>query len=127
MVPCRCRDKRPDEPASFSIFSPTAPSVGRKSQVHVVKKTTGRHYAMKIQHKAELLRSFARSLNRLDNEKVRFGPERHPAPVWTRLEVGSLGAFSPRQNREPNRGQHPGGIAGGFGKAPGDENGCRKA
>ncbi|CAM9605987.1 unnamed protein product, partial [Laminaria digitata] len=38
--------------------------------VHVVKRTTGRHYAMKIQYKKELLKSFANNLSKLDNEKV---------------------------------------------------------
>eukprot|EP00752_Nemacystus_decipiens_P006545 g5895.t1 len=46
--------------------------------VHVVKKSTGRHYAMKIQHKTELLRSFSRSLSRLDNEKMVFQACNHP-------------------------------------------------
>ncbi|CAN0307215.1 unnamed protein product [Ectocarpus sp. 6 AP-2014] len=46
--------------------------------VHAVKKSTGRHYAMKIQHKTELLRSFARSLSRLDNEKMVFQACNHP-------------------------------------------------
>ncbi|CAN0270350.1 unnamed protein product, partial [Pylaiella littoralis] len=38
--------------------------------VHVMKKTTGKHYAMKIQRKTALLRSYSRSLSRLDNEKA---------------------------------------------------------
>eukprot|EP00903_Cladosiphon_okamuranus_P021659 g19913.t1 len=46
--------------------------------VHVVKKSTGRHYAMKIQHKTELLRSFSRSLSKLDNEKMVFQACNHP-------------------------------------------------
>lgn len=36
----------------------------------MVKKSTRKHYAMKIQHKSELLRSFERNLTKLDNEKV---------------------------------------------------------
>ncbi|CAM9360489.1 unnamed protein product, partial [Hapterophycus canaliculatus] len=46
--------------------------------VHVVKKSTRKHYAMKIQHKSELLRSFARNLNKLDNEKMVFQACNHP-------------------------------------------------
>lgn len=41
-----------------------------RAQVHVAKKSTGHHYAMKIQYKGELLRSFAHNLSKLDNEKV---------------------------------------------------------
>ncbi|CAM9404935.1 unnamed protein product [Ascophyllum nodosum] len=40
--------------------------------VHVRKKSTGRHYAMKIQFKKELIRTFADDLTRLDNEKMVF-------------------------------------------------------
>lgn len=40
-------------------------------KVHVLKRTTGRHYAMKIQYKKELLKNFASNPSKLDNEKVR--------------------------------------------------------
>eukprot|EP00904_Undaria_pinnatifida_P007962 jgi/Undpi1/4296/HiC_scaffold_17.g07662.m1 len=46
--------------------------------VHVVKKTTGRHYAMKVQYKKDLLRHFARNPRNVDNEKIVYEKCHHP-------------------------------------------------
>ncbi|CAM9157160.1 unnamed protein product, partial [Discosporangium mesarthrocarpum] len=46
--------------------------------VHVMKKSTGRHYAMKIQLKKALLKSFAGDLSKLDNEKMAFQACQNP-------------------------------------------------
>eukprot|EP00904_Undaria_pinnatifida_P007970 jgi/Undpi1/4302/HiC_scaffold_17.g07668.m1 len=46
--------------------------------VHVVKESTGRHYAMKIQYKKELLRSFESDTSKVDNEKIIFEKCSHP-------------------------------------------------
>ncbi|CAM9586416.1 unnamed protein product, partial [Choristocarpus tenellus] len=46
--------------------------------IHVKKKSTGKHYAMKIQLKKALIRSFASDLSKLDNEKVVFQSCQHP-------------------------------------------------
>eukprot|EP00904_Undaria_pinnatifida_P008076 jgi/Undpi1/4399/HiC_scaffold_17.g07756.m1 len=46
--------------------------------VHVLKRTTGRHYAMKIQYKKELLKNFASNPSKLDNEKMVFQKCHHP-------------------------------------------------
>lgn len=46
--------------------------------VHCQKKTTGVHYAMKIQNKLGLLNSFSDDMNRVDFEKQAFAACRHP-------------------------------------------------
>jgi len=46
--------------------------------VHVRKKTTGNHYAMKIQVKRDLISNFRDDLSKLENEKVVFAACNHP-------------------------------------------------
>jgi hypothetical protein len=46
--------------------------------VHCQKKSTGVHYAMKIQNKLGLLNSFSDDMNRVDFEKQAFASCRHP-------------------------------------------------
>eukprot|EP00904_Undaria_pinnatifida_P012657 jgi/Undpi1/8521/HiC_scaffold_25.g10988.m1 len=46
--------------------------------VHVVKKTTGKHYAMKIQYKKNLLRQHSKNLANVDNEKAFLQNCQHP-------------------------------------------------
>jgi hypothetical protein len=46
--------------------------------VHCQKKSTGVHYAMKIQNKLGLLNSFSDDMHRVDFEKQAFASCRHP-------------------------------------------------
>mmetsp|Transcript_5142 Transcript_5142/g.7114 ORF Transcript_5142/g.7114 Transcript_5142/m.7114 type:complete len:600 (+) Transcript_5142:313-2112(+) len=46
--------------------------------VHVRKKSTGNHYAMKIQVKRDLISNFRDDLSKLENEKIVFAACNHP-------------------------------------------------
>jgi serine/threonine protein kinase len=46
--------------------------------IHVKKKSTGKHYALKMQLKTALIETYADDLNRLDCERTVFSACRHP-------------------------------------------------